>query len=132
MIHCSFSCLHIRPQLLTFDSQPLTSALSVRQVPACLPQGSGFFQDALTRGGFSIVFSGFSTLQCPTLHTHFFSFNAHGFYHNSCPRSLPRFSAGTMRFAREFQTCFIQRHQNIFKKEMKPYFRLPLPSLFDL
>lgn len=36
----------------------LASALSSRQVPACLPQGSGFLQDALTGGGSVLSFSG--------------------------------------------------------------------------
>lgn len=52
VMHCSFSCVHFRPLLPTFDSQPPDLlALSGHQVPACLPQGTRFLQNAPTRGG---------------------------------------------------------------------------------
>lgn len=71
-----------------------------------------------------------------TLHKHtFFLLLAHGFHHPSVLSLLSSnftyLSWHDEATSREFQTCFRQRHQNIWRENMKS-FRLPLSLLFDL
>lgn len=134
MIHWSFLCFNIRPPLLTFDSQPLDLGF-VQPSGASLPSiGIGIPSRCSHPRGFSIVFPGQrkknhqspSNVLTPwiTLHAHAaFFLLGHSFHHDSVLFLLPsKFSPGKFlswhdeAIAREFQTCFRQRHQNIWRK----------------
>lgn len=142
MMHWSFFCFHIRPPFPTFDSEPLDLSF-VQPSGASLPSmGIGIPPRCSHPRGFSIVFSrqrkknhqshsGVHTLRT-TLHAHSFFQHAHGFHHD-CPFPSPiRFHISLWHdeaLARECQTRFRQKHQNIWRKIWNPSASLFLSSL---